>query len=315
MTTPAPEHNAPAAVPAERLWWQSAVVYQIYPRSFADSDGDGIGDLGGIIDRVDYLADLGVDVVWLSPIYKSPQDDNGYDISDYQDVDAAFGTLEQFDTLLAAMHARGMKLMMDLVVNHTSDEHPWFIESRSSKDNPKRDWYWWRRPREGMNAGDPGAEPTNWGSAFSGSAWELDETTGEYFLHLFSKKQPDLNWENPDVREAVYAMMRWWLDRGVDGFRMDVIDFISKDPALPDGPILEGRQYGLGSFICGPRIHEFMHEMHEEVFAGREGQYLTVGEMRDQGLPTIAGRLPLRFCVAIHCETVGTRRSLRSLTM
>ncbi|HEY8787975.1 MAG TPA: alpha-glucosidase [Actinopolymorphaceae bacterium] len=279
MTTPAPEHDPPDAVPAERLWWQSAVVYQIYPRSFADSDGDGIGDLGGIIDRVDYLADLGVDVVWLSPIYKSPQDDNGYDISDYQDVDAAFGTLEQFDTLLAAMHARGMKLMMDLVVNHTSDEHPWFIESRSSKDNPKRDWYWWRRPREGMNAGDPGAEPTNWGSAFSGSAWELDETTGEYFLHLFSKKQPDLNWENPEVREAVYAMMRWWLDRGVDGFRMDVIDFISKDPALPDGPILEGRQYGLGSFICGPRIHEFMHEMHEEVFAGRDGQYLTVGEM------------------------------------
>lgn len=273
------EHESTDETPAGRLWWQSAVVYQIYPRSFADSDGDGIGDLGGIIDRLDYLADLGIDVVWLSPIYKSPQDDNGYDISDYQDIDATFGTLEQFDTLLAAMHARGMKLVMDLVVNHTSDEHPWFVESRSSKDNPKRDWYWWRGPRESMDAGDPGAEPTNWGSAFSGSAWELDEATGEYFLHLFSNKQPDLNWENPEVREAVYTMMRWWLDRGVDGFRMDVINFISKDPALADGPVLEGRRYGFGGFINGPRIHEFLHEMHEQVFVGRDGQFLTVGEM------------------------------------
>jgi oligo-1,6-glucosidase len=277
MTHPAPEHEA--AVRDDRLWWQSAVVYQIYPRSFADSDGDGIGDLGGIIDRLDYLADLGVDVVWLSPIYTSPQDDNGYDISDYQNIDPTFGTLEQFDALLAAMHARGMKLVMDLVVNHTSDEHPWFVESRSSTDSPKRDWYWWRGPRAGMNAGDAGAEPTNWGSAFSGSAWELDAATGEYFLHLFSRKQPDLNWENPEVREAVYAMMRWWLDRGVDGFRMDVINFISKDPVLADGPVVDGRKYGFGGFINGPRIHEFLHEMHEQVFAGRDGQFLTVGEM------------------------------------
>jgi oligo-1,6-glucosidase len=279
MTPPAPEHDPAAAVVADRPWWQSAVVYQIYPRSFADSDGDGIGDLGGIIDRLDYLADLGVDVVWLSPIYRSPQDDNGYDISDYRDIDPTFGTLEQFDTLLEAMHARGMKLVMDLVVNHTSDEHPWFVESRSSRDNPKRDWYWWRGPRAGMTAGEPGAEPTNWGSAFSGSAWELDDATGEYFLHLFSKKQPDLNWENPDVRQAVYAMMRWWLDRGVDGFRMDVINFISKNPTLADGPVAPGRRYGFGGFIDGPRIHEFLHEMHEEVFAGRDGQFLTVGEM------------------------------------
>ncbi len=279
MSTTASDSSTPGTSAADRPWWQSAVVYQIYPRSFADSNGDGIGDLGGIIDKVDHLADLGVDVVWLSPIYRSPQDDNGYDISDYTDIDPMFGTLEQFDELLAKMHDRGIKLVMDLVVNHTSDEHPWFVESRSSSDSPKRDWYWWRGPRDGMNAGDPGAEPTNWGSAFSGSAWEFDEETGEYYLHVFSKKQPDLNWENPEVREAVYAMMRWWLDRGVDGFRMDVINFISKDPELPDGALYPGHRYGLGSFINGPRIHEFMHEMHEAVFAGRDGQFLTVGEM------------------------------------
>jgi oligo-1,6-glucosidase len=234
-------------------WWKSAVVYQIYPRSFADSDGDGIGDLGGIASRLDYLAQLGVDVLWLSPVYPSPQDDNGYDISDYQDIEPVFGTLAQFDELLAAVHERGMRLVMDLVVNHTSDEHPWFVESRASKDSPKRDWYWWR------------PEPANdWQSYFSGPVWELDETTGEYYLHLFSRKQPDLNWENPEVREAVYSMMRWWLDRGVDGFRMDVINMISKDLA-------EG-------WICGPRIHEFLQEMHREVFAGRDA-LLTVGEM------------------------------------
>ena len=210
-------------------WFREAVVYQIYPRSFQDCNGDGIGDVRGIISRLDYLAALGVDVVWLSPIYASPQDDNGYDISDYQDIDPTFGTLADLDELLEQAHARGIRIVMDLVVNHTSDEHPWFVESRSSKDNPKRDWYWWRPPREGMDAGAPGAEPTNWESFFSGPAWELDEATGEYYLHLFSRKQPDLNWENPEVREAVYAMMRWWLDRGVDGFRMDVINMISKD--------------------------------------------------------------------------------------
>jgi oligo-1,6-glucosidase len=266
----------PNAVP----WWTTAVVYQIYPRSFADSDGDGIGDLAGITSRLDHLARLGVDVVWLSPVYPSPQDDAGYDISDYQDIDSTFGTLDDFDALLAAVHERGMKLIMDLVVNHTSDEHPWFVESRAGADSPKRDWYWWRPPRAGMEPGAPGAEPTNWRSFFSGSVWELDPPSGEYYLHLFSRKQPDLNWENPEVREAIYRMMRWWLDRGVDGFRMDVINMISKDTALPDGHVLDG-PYADGSphFLCGPRIHEFLQEMHREVFAGRDDGLLTVGEM------------------------------------
>jgi oligo-1,6-glucosidase len=262
-------------------WWKTAVVYQIYPRSFADSDGDGIGDLRGILSKLDYLVRLGVDVVWLSPIYPSPQDDAGYDISDYQDVDPLFGSLEDLDALIAAMHERGLKLVMDLVVNHTSDEHAWFVDSRSSRDAAKRDWYWWRPPREGMTGGSPGAEPNNWESAFSGSAWEYDEPSGEYYLHVFSRKMPDLNWENPEVRQAVYAMMRWWLDRGVDGFRMDVINLISKDPRLPDGHIHDGGLYGdSGPFLlCGPRIHEFLQEMHREVFADREDRLLTVGEM------------------------------------
>jgi oligo-1,6-glucosidase len=261
-------------------WWKTAVVYQIWPRSFSDGDGDGIGDLRGIASRLDYLAALGVDVIWLSPIYPSPQDDAGYDISDYQGIEPTFGSLAQFDALLEAIHDHGMKLVMDLVVNHTSDEHPWFVESRSSRDNPKRDWYWWRPPRAGLQPGDPGAEPTNWRSFFSGPTWELDRATGEYYLHLFSRKQPDLNWENAEVRQAVYAMMRWWLDRGVDGFRMDVINMISKDPALPDGHDLSGA-WGNGSphYICGPRIHEFVQEMHREVFAGRPDRLLTVGEM------------------------------------
>src|SRR4051794_23900060 len=241
------------------MWFQSAVVYQIYPRSFADANGDGIGDLRGIIGRLDYLAALGVDVVWLSPIYPSPQDDAGYDISDYQNIDPVFGTLADFDELLAGLHERGIKLIMDLVVNHTSDEHAWFAESRSAVDSPRRDWYWWRP-----------SPPNDWRSFFSGPAWELDPATGEYYLHLFSRKQPDLNWENPDVREAVYSMMRWWLDRGVDGFRMDVINLISKDIAAD-------------VYFNGPRIHEFVHEMHEAVFAGREG-LLTVGEMPNVSL-------------------------------
>ena len=261
-------------------WWKSAVVYQIYPRSFADADGDGMGDLRGVISHLDHLQGLGVDVLWLSPVYPSPQDDNGYDISDYQDIDPAFGDLDTFDELLAGTHARGMKLIMDLVVNHTSDEHPWFVQSRSGPDSPKRDWYWWRPPRDGMEPGAPGAEPTNWGSYFGGSTWAYDDASGEYYLHLFSRKQPDLNWENPEVRQAVYAMMRWWLDRGVDGFRMDVINHISKDPALPDGELTIGAAYANGgaSFLNGPRIHEFLHEMHEEVFAGRDA-LLSVGEM------------------------------------
>jgi oligo-1,6-glucosidase len=272
-------------VAEEPAWWTRAVVYQVYPRSFMDSDGDGIGDLGGVLARLDHLADLGVDVLWLSPVYPSPQADNGYDISDYQDIDPLFGSLAQLDELIGKLHARGMKLVMDLVVNHTSDEHAWFAESRSSLTSPKRDWYWWRPPRGGMAAGDPGAEPTNWQSFFSGPAWTLDEASGEYYLHLFDRKQPDLNWENPEVRQAVYAMMRWWLDRGVDGFRMDVINMISKDVApdghLHDGPPLPGSALGdgSGSYLCGPRIHEFLAEMHREVFAERDGALLTVGEM------------------------------------
>src|SRR5699024_5234033 len=262
-------------------WWCNAVVYQIYPRSFADSNGDGIGDLGGIRAKLPHLQRLGVDVIWLSPVHRSPHADNGYDISDYHDIDPIFGTLDEFDQLLEEVHERGMKLVMDLVVNHTSDEHPWFIESRSSLDNPKRDWYVWRGPRDGFEAGAPGAEPNNWESFFSGPTWTLDETTGQYYLHLFAAKQPDLNWENPQVRSAVYDMMRWWLDRGVDGFRMDVINLISKAPGLPDGIVPAGRTLGDGfpHYSSGPRIHEFLQEMRQVVFAGRQGDYLTVGEM------------------------------------
>ncbi|WP_106816205.1 glycoside hydrolase family 13 protein [Microbacterium timonense] len=264
-------------------WWTSAVVYQIYPRSFQDSDGDGIGDLRGVLQRIDHLAELGVDVVWFSPIYRSPQDDNGYDISDYREIDPLFGTLEDLDEVVAALHARGIRVVMDLVVNHTSDEHPWFLESRSSKDSDKRDWYWWRPAREGMEPGTRGAEPTNWGSYFSGPAWEFDEATGEYYLHLFSRKQPDLNWENPQVRAAVYDMMRWWLDRGIDGFRMDVINLISKsvgpDGRLSDAVVIDGR-YGDNRehTVNGPRLHEFLQEMHREVFEGRRDTLLLVGE-------------------------------------
>ncbi|HZG96769.1 MAG TPA: alpha-glucosidase [Nocardioidaceae bacterium] len=272
MTTP--------QVPSDQAWWKSAVVYQIYPRSFADSNGDGVGDVRGILERVDYLADLGVDVVWVSPFYRSPMDDNGYDVSDYQDVDPLFGTLADVDELIAALHERGMKLVIDVVVNHTSDEHPWFVESRSSTDNPKRDWYWWRPPRAGMVAGAPGAEPTNWHSYFSGPVWELDEASGEYYLHLFSRKQPDLNWENPEVRQAVYAMLRWWLERGVDGFRMDVINMISKVLPLQDGPLLPYGRYGdgTGQFLHGPRLHEFLQELHAQVIAPSDKVLLTVAE-------------------------------------
>jgi len=267
--------------------WRRWVVYQVYPRSFADADGDGVGDLRGLLGRLDYLRRLGVDVIWLSPVYRSPMDDNGYDISDYQDIDPLFGTLADLDEVIAELHARDMRLVMDLVVNHTSDEHPWFTESRSSRDNPKRDWYWWRDPRPGTVPGTPGAEPTNWESHFSGPTWTWDEATGQYYLHIFSRKQPDLNWENPEVRQAVYAMMRWWLDRGVDGFRMDVINMISKDTSLPDTRPRPGLPYGPGDqyFTCGPRNHEFLQEMYREVFAGRPAHVLTVGEMPGVTVP------------------------------
>ena len=260
-------------------WWKSAVVYQIYPRSFADSNGDGTGDIPGIISKLDYLAQLGVDVVWLSPIYTSPMDDNGYDISDYQDVDPLFGSLDDLDELIAGLHERGIKLVMDLVVNHTSDEHLWFVESRNPK-SPKRNWYWWRPPRKGATPGTPGAEPTNMEAAFSGPAWDYDEQSGEYYLHIFSRKQPDLNWENPKVRRAIYDMMRWWVDRGVDGFRMDVINLISKPDPLTDGRPEPGRQYVRAvKFVGqGPRLQEFLAEMNREVGLDAEN-LLTVGEM------------------------------------
>ena len=269
-TAPTADPNAPETTRETAApWWTSAVVYQVYPRSFADSDGDGIGDLGGIRSKLDYLAELGVDAVWLSPVYPSPQHDNGYDISDYQDIEPVFGDLAEFDLLLAEAHERGIKIVMDLVVNHTSDAHAWFQESKSSLTNPKRDWYWWRKPQA------DGSPPNGWGSAFSGPAWTLDPATGEYYLHLFAKQQPDLNWENPEVRQAVYAMMNWWLDRGVDGFRMDVINFIAKQVELIDGP---DPATGGGS-PTGAQIHDFLQEMHREVFDGRDGQHLTVGEM------------------------------------
>ncbi|MBW3069843.1 alpha-glucosidase [Actinomyces sp. 594] len=263
-------------------WWRRAVVYQIYPRSFQDTDGDGYGDIPGITSRLDHLDALGVDVVWLSPVYRSPQDDNGYDISDYEDIDPMFGSLADLDALIAGLHERGMRLVMDLVVNHTSDEHPWFSASRSAKDSPKRDWYIWRPARAfpGLKPGEPGTEPTNWGSFFSGPAWQWDEGTQEFYLHLFSVKQPDLNWENPQVRHAVYDMMGRWLDRGVDGFRMDVINLISKTYPLADGPRPDGALYGDGAALVanGPRVHEFLHEMNQAVFAPRSRHIITVGE-------------------------------------
>ena len=260
-------------------WWKSAVVYQVYPRSFADSDGDGVGDLRGITAHLDHLQALGVDVLWLSPVYASPMDDNGYDISDYRDVDPMFGTLADLDELIEGLHSRGIKLVMDLVVNHTSDEHPWFVEAREP-GSAKRDWYWWRPPRKGHEGGTPGAEPTNWESAFSGRSWTYDERSGEYYLHLFSRKQPDLNWENPEVRAAVHEMMRWWVDRGVDGFRMDVINLISKPAELVDGVVREGRVLApsFDSVVNGPRLHEFLAEMNREVGLSRE-RLMTVGEM------------------------------------
>jgi oligo-1,6-glucosidase len=276
---PATDGRTGPGVDAEP-WWKSAVVYQIYPRSFADSDGDGVGDIRGIIDHLDHLEELGVDVIWLSPVFRSPHDDNGYDISDYQDIDPVFGTLSDVDELIADVHGRGMRIIMDLVVNHTSDEHPWFVASRQSRSAPTSDWYIWRDARPGTVGGQPGAEPNNWGSFFSGSAWEWVPAREQYYLHLFSKKQPDLNWENPGLREAVFAMMSWWLDRGVDGFRMDVINFISKDPSLPDGKLMStGYGDGTPSFSYGPRVHEYLSEMQATVFGPRPGVYLTVGEM------------------------------------
>ena len=252
-------------------WWKEAVVYQIYPRSFKDSNGDGIGDLNGIREKLDYLKDLGVDVLWLNPIYQSPNVDNGYDISDYRDIMTDFGTMADFDALLADVHAHGLKLIMDLVVNHSSDQHPWFIESRSSRDNPKRDYYIWKDP-----APDGGA-PNNWRSCFSGSAWKYDEKTGQYYLHLFAEGQPDLNWENPEVRDQVFDMMNFWFQKGIDGFRMDVISMISK-AGYADGPLCADGLYGDYTDQCtnGPRVHEYLQEMNRRVLSHYD--CMTVGE-------------------------------------
>lgn len=254
----------------EKAWWKEAVVYQIYPRSFMDSNGDGIGDLNGITEKMDYLEKLGIDVIWLSPVYESPNDDNGYDISNYQGIMKDFGTMEDFDRMLASAHAHGIKIVMDLVVNHTSDEHPWFVESRKSRENPYRDYYFWREGKDGK-------EPNNWGSCFSGSAWQYDEETQMYYLHLFSKKQPDLNWDNPAVREEVFSMMDWWCQKGIDGFRMDVISMISKVPGLPDGKAGDSGRGDFGPYVCnGPHVHEYLQEMNRKVLSKYD--LLTVGE-------------------------------------
>ncbi|MCI5517998.1 MAG: alpha-glucosidase [Roseburia porci] len=253
----------------KKAWWKEAVVYQIYPRSFMDSNGDGIGDLNGITEKLDYLKELGIDVIWLSPVYQSPNDDNGYDISDYQAIMTEFGTMEDYDRMLARAHELGIKIMMDLVVNHTSDEHAWFVESRKSVDNPYRDFYIWRKGKE------DGKEPNNWGSCFSGSAWKYDEQTDMYFLHLFSKKQPDLNWDNPKVRDHVFDMMNWWCEKGIDGFRMDVISLISKPEGLPDG-IPGENGYADSGCANGPHVHEYLQEMNRKVLSKYD--LITVGE-------------------------------------
>ncbi|MDT0161415.1 alpha-glucosidase [Bacillus sp. AG4(2022)] len=255
----------------KKIWWKEAVGYQIYPRSFQDSNGDGIGDLQGIIERLDYVKDLGIDVIWICPVYKSPNDDNGYDISDYQDIMEDFGTMADFDRLLEEVHQRDMKLIIDLVLNHTSDEHPWFIESRSSETSPKRDWYIWRDSKQG-------AEPNNWESIFGGSAWEWDELTQQYFLHVFSRRQPDLNWENSDVREALYDVVNWWLEKGIDGFRIDAISHIKKRPGMPDLPNPENKKY-VSSFdmhMNQEGIHEFLQEFKEKTYANYDS--MSVGE-------------------------------------
>lgn len=250
-------------------WWKNAVVYQIYPRSFKDSNGDGIGDLEGIYEKLDYLAELGIDVIWMSPVYKSPNDDNGYDISDYQDIMDDFGTMDDFDRVLKKAHSLNIKIMMDLVVNHTSDEHKWFIESKKSKDNPYHDYYMWADPDKNGNP------PNRWESCFSGSAWEYVESVGQFYLHSFSRKQPDLNWDNPKVRDEVFKMMTWWCDKGIDGFRMDVISMISKYPGLPDGPE-NGNGYTGNTSCDGPNIHKYLREMNEKVLS--KYRLITVGE-------------------------------------
>lgn len=251
----------------KKTWWKESVVYQIYPRSFKDSNGDGIGDLGGIIEKLDYLKELGADVLWLSPIYQSPNDDNGYDISSYQEIMSEFGTMEDFDALLEGAHQRGLKIMLDLVVNHSSDEHEWFQMSRRKEANPCQDFYIWEKEK-----------PNNWESYFGGSAWEYDEEKEMYYLHLFSKKQPDFNWDNPKLRQKIYEMMTWWMEKGIDGFRMDVINLISKVPEFPEGEVIEGTPYTEKApyVVCGPHMHDYLKEMNEQVLSRYD--MMTVGE-------------------------------------
>ncbi len=257
-------------MPQTETWWKESVIYQIYPRSFNDSNDDGIGDVNGIREKLDYLKNLGVDVLWISPIYRSPNADNGYDISDYQAIMDEFGTMEDFDQLLEESHQKGIKIVMDLVVNHTSDEHRWFIESKKSKENPYHDYYIWKD-------GEKNQPPNNWGSAFSGSAWKYNEELGQWYLHLFAEKQPDLNWENEKVRQSVYDMMTWWFEKGIDGFRMDVISLISKDQDFKDGETFSGLYGNSMEFCCnGPRIHEFLKEMNDKVLSKYD--VVTVGE-------------------------------------
>jgi oligo-1,6-glucosidase len=284
----------------KRSWWKEAVVYQIYPRSFRDSNGDGIGDLQGIIEKLDYLSYLGINAIWLNPVYKSPNDDNGYDISDYLDIMEEFGSMKDFDQLLAAVHEKGMRLIMDLVVNHTSDEHPWFLQSSKSPDNPYRDYYFWR-------TGEKSTPPNNWQSFFEGPAWQYDDATSQWYLHLFTRKQPDLNWDNPKVRDEVREIIRFWLKKGVDGFRMDVINLISKRPGLPDGTD-SSDLLGHEHFANGPRIHEYLRFVQESL---GDGDVMTVGETVIADLDTVAGYVDEKegsFNMAINFEHVTLDR-------
>ena len=265
-----PDNGRKDGMIMKKTWWKESVIYQIYPRSFMDSNGDGIGDLKGITSKLDYLKELGIDVIWLSPVYQSPNDDNGYDISDYQAIMEEFGTMEDFDEMLSQAHERGIKIVMDLVVNHTSDEHRWFVESRKAEDTPYRDYYIWREGKEGNQP------PNNWGSCFGGSAWKYDEERQMYFLHLFSPKQPDLNWDNPTVRQEVFDMMTWWCEKGIDGFRMDVISMISKTKDMPDGEV-HGLYGDFGPYcVHGPHVHDYLKEMNEKVLSRYD--IMTVGE-------------------------------------
>lgn len=285
----------------KRKWWKEAVAYQVYPRSFMDSNGDGIGDLQGLISKLDYLVDLGIDVIWICPMYKSPNDDNGYDISDYQDIMDEFGTMEDFNELLEQVHQRGMKLIIDLVINHTSDEHPWFIESKSSKDSAKRDWYMWHDGKEGK-------EPNNWESIFNGSAWKLDEATNQYYLHIFSEKQPDLNWENKEVRASLYEMINWWLDKGIDGFRVDAISHIKKDLTFSDMPNEDGQRYiqAWDKYMNVDGIQPFLEELKQETFSKYD--IMTVGEANGVGIDEIdlwVGEEQGKFNMVFQFEHLG----------